>query len=261
MAGMTLVLFAPHAPPAPRFPRHARSAEQPAAVPAAAARAARGDREARARAGRRAARRSASSPPNWRSRASRCARRSTGWSRKACWCAARARATSSAARIEKNFAKLTSFSEDMRARGRTPRSVWLSAREGTRHARRGADAGAQPRPPVYRFHRLRFADDAPMALEYATIVGALPAVAGRGRRLAVRRARARRQPPGARAAAAARAAAQRRTGPAAAGAATGDAGLLVERLGLPARRPRGGVLSQSFYRGDTYDFVAELSDG
>ncbi|MEG2964091.1 MAG: GntR family transcriptional regulator, partial [Janthinobacterium sp.] len=34
-------------------------------------------------------------------------------------------------RIEKNFAKLTSFSEDMRARGRTPRSVWLKRSEGT----------------------------------------------------------------------------------------------------------------------------------
>jgi GntR family transcriptional regulator len=32
-------------------------------------------------------------------------------------------------RIEKNFAKLTSFSEDMRARGRTPRSVWLKRSE------------------------------------------------------------------------------------------------------------------------------------
>src|ERR1700749_1554215 len=29
------------------------------------------------------------------------------------------------ARVEKNFSKLTSFSEDMRARGRNPRSVWL----------------------------------------------------------------------------------------------------------------------------------------
>ena len=28
-------------------------------------------------------------------------------------------------RVEKNFSKLTSFSEDMRARGRNPRSVWL----------------------------------------------------------------------------------------------------------------------------------------
>ena len=29
------------------------------------------------------------------------------------------------ARVEKNFSKLTSFSEDMLARGRNPRSVWL----------------------------------------------------------------------------------------------------------------------------------------
>src|ERR1700740_606138 len=35
------------------------------------------------------------------------------------------------ARVEKNFSKLTSFSEDMCARGRTPRSVWLRRAEGT----------------------------------------------------------------------------------------------------------------------------------
>mgnify|MGYP003580889018 CR=1 FL=1 len=34
-------------------------------------------------------------------------------------------------RVHKNFAKLTSFSEDMRARGRTPRSVWLKRAAGT----------------------------------------------------------------------------------------------------------------------------------
>ena len=34
-------------------------------------------------------------------------------------------------RVEKNFAKLTSFSEDMRARGRTPRSEWLKRSAGT----------------------------------------------------------------------------------------------------------------------------------
>ena len=32
-------------------------------------------------------------------------------------------------RVEKNFAKLTSFSEDMRSRGRTPRSVCSSVRK------------------------------------------------------------------------------------------------------------------------------------
>jgi len=36
-----------------------------------------------------------------------------------------------ASRIEKNFAKLTSFSEDMRARGRTPRSEWLKRSQGS----------------------------------------------------------------------------------------------------------------------------------
>src|SRR5438309_1519818 len=35
-----------------------------------------------------------------------------------------------ASRIEKNFAKLSSFSEDMRSRGRTPRSVWLKRAAG-----------------------------------------------------------------------------------------------------------------------------------
>jgi len=36
---------------------------------------------------------------------------------------------------------------------------------------------ASPGTPVYRFHRIRFADDAPMALEYATILAScLPSV-------------------------------------------------------------------------------------
>jgi GntR family transcriptional regulator len=38
----------------------------------------------------------------------------------------------------------------------------------------------------------------------------------------------------------------------------GDPGLLVERLGY-LRDGRAIELSQSFYRGDMYDFVAELS--
>src|SRR5687767_10027237 len=51
-----------------------------------------------------------------------------------------------AARIEKNFAKLTSFSEDMRARGRTPRSEWLKRAEG-QDARGGAHAAPVARCP------------------------------------------------------------------------------------------------------------------
>src|SRR5687768_13835080 len=74
-----------------------------------------------------------------------------------------------AARSEKNFAKLTSFSEDMRARGRTPKSVWLKRSEGQVTPEEALTLRLSPGTPVYRFHRLRFADDAPMCVEFATI--------------------------------------------------------------------------------------------
>ena len=74
-----------------------------------------------------------------------------------------------AARIEKNFAKLTSFSEDMRARGRTPHSEWLRRAEGAVAPEEALTLRLSPGAPVYRFHRLRFADSAPMCLEYATV--------------------------------------------------------------------------------------------
>jgi GntR family transcriptional regulator len=80
-------------------------------------------------------------------------------------------------RVEKNFAKLTSFSEDMRARGREPRSVWINKAEGTVTPEESLTLRSSPGTPVYRFHRIRYADDAPMALEYATVLsGCLPSV-------------------------------------------------------------------------------------
>ena len=74
------------------------------------------------------------------------------------------------ARVEKNFSKLTSFSEDMRARGRNPRSVWLRRSAGTVTPEESLTLRSSPGTPVYRFHRIRFADDAPMAIEYATVL-------------------------------------------------------------------------------------------
>ena len=47
-------------------------------------------------------------------------------------------------RVEKNFSMLTSFSEDMRARGRTPRSDWLKRSTRHRHARGIANAALEP---------------------------------------------------------------------------------------------------------------------
>ena len=80
-------------------------------------------------------------------------------------------------RVEKNFAKLTSFSEDMRARGREPRSVWINKAAGTVTPEESLTLRSSPGTPVFRFHRIRYADDAPMALEYATVLSdCLPSV-------------------------------------------------------------------------------------
>jgi GntR family transcriptional regulator len=74
-----------------------------------------------------------------------------------------------ASRVEKSFSKLSSFSEDMISRGRTPRSEWLKRAEGAVTPEESLVLGLSPGTPVYRFHRIRFADDAPMALEYSTV--------------------------------------------------------------------------------------------
>src|SRR6202162_5570332 len=58
------------------------------------------------------------------------------------------------ARIEKNFAKLTSFSEDMRSRGRTPHSEWLTRSEGGVTPEEALTLRLSPGAPVYRFNRL-----------------------------------------------------------------------------------------------------------
>lgn len=161
------------------------------------------------------------------------------------------------ARIEKSFSQLTSFSEDMRARGRVPRSQWLRRSEGTVTPEESLTMRLSPGTPVFRFNRIRFADDAPMALEYCTVpasaLSQLDAVeaslyealetTGHRPTRALQRLQAvllnKEQ----------------------AGhlkSEVGSAGLMVERVGFLGD---GRVIefSQSFYRGDTYDFVAVLS--
>ncbi len=160
-------------------------------------------------------------------------------------------------RVEKQFAKLTSFSEDMAARGRTPRSEWLLRGSGNVTPEESLTLGLGPGAPVYRFHRIRFADDSPMAIEYSTIPGfglasadavqdslyaALSAAGNRPTR-ALQRLRAV--------------------------AVDGDrARLLSVEPGAPVLYiERRGFLddgrvietTQSWYRGDAYDFVAELN--
>lgn len=162
-------------------------------------------------------------------------------------------------RIDKNFAKLTSFSEDMRARGRNPHSVWLGRSEGTVTPEEALKLALSPGTLVYRFNRLRFADDEPMAIELATMVAScLPPLPEVGESLYASLESLGNRP--VRALQRLRALLLNAEQAKLLEAQEGDAGLLVERLGY-LRDGRAIELSQSFYRGDKYDFIAELNAG
>ncbi len=162
-------------------------------------------------------------------------------------------------RIEKNFAKLTSFSEDMRSRGREPSNLWLKKAEGQVTPEEAMRLALSPGAKVYRFHRLRFADEEPMALEYCTIAAsALPSPDVVGESLYDALEAAGNRP--VRALQRLRALLLDEEQARLLEAKPGDAGLLVERVGY-LRDGRAIELSDSYYRGDTYDFVAELSAG
>jgi GntR family transcriptional regulator len=162
-------------------------------------------------------------------------------------------------RIDKQFAKLTSFSEDIRARGREPRSEWLKKAAGAVTPDEAMKLGVSPGTQVYRFHRLRFADDRPMAIEYATVLATvLPGLAAVTDSLYSALTEAGTRPVRAlqRLSALLLDDEQSRllqTEPDA-------AGLFVERIGYSAEG-RAMEFSQSIYRGDAYDFVAELVEG
>ena len=162
-------------------------------------------------------------------------------------------------RIEKNFAKLTSFSEDMRARGRAPRSEWLKRSEGLVTPEEALRLRLSPGTPVYRFNRIRFADEVPMCLEYATIAAfALPSLDAVQESMYEALEAAGNRPVRAlqRLTALLVGAEQARL----LQASQGDAGLCVERLGF-LRDGRAVELCRSYFRGDMYDFVAELNAG
>ena len=161
------------------------------------------------------------------------------------------------ARVEKNFSKLTSFSEDMRARGRNPHSVWLRKSAGTVTPEEALTLRASPGTPVYRFHRIRFADDMPMSLEYATILAScLPSLDAVESSLYTALEHAGNRP--VRALQRLRAVLFTAEQAELLQAKEKGPGLLVERLGF-LKDGRAAEFTQSFYRGDTYDFVAELS--
>ena len=70
-----------------------------------------------------------------------------------------------AGRVEKNFATLTSFTEDMAARGRKVHSNWLVRESGLVTPEESLSLSLSPGSAVFRFHRIRYADNVAMALE------------------------------------------------------------------------------------------------
>ncbi|MFO1034121.1 MAG: GntR family transcriptional regulator [Hyphomicrobiales bacterium] len=160
-------------------------------------------------------------------------------------------------RIEQPLSRLTSFSEDMKLRGKETRSEWLERSVGLPTPEEALKLSMSPSERVCRFHRLRRADGVPLALEHAVVpqrfledpmavdVSLYATLEARGLRpvRALQRLHAT--------ALAAREAALLEL-------PKGSPALFIERISyLPDGRTVEYTCSQ--YRGDSYDFVAELT--
>jgi GntR family transcriptional regulator len=161
-----------------------------------------------------------------------------------------------AERIVKSFSKLTGFTDDLRARGLKPRVEFLERGMGEVTPEEAMALNLSPGARVIRLRRLRFAADKPLALEHTvvpqSIIGspraiklslydALDAVGCRPRR-ALQRLRA---------------VALDEEQAALLGMPAGSPALSIERR---AFLDDGRIVefTSSLYRGDAYDFVAEL---
>jgi GntR family transcriptional regulator len=159
-------------------------------------------------------------------------------------------------RVEQSLSHLTSFTEDMRRRGMETTSRWLERGIFVPTSDEVAALGLGPDDQVARIYRLREAGGRPMALERAAlpldilsnpieVTTSLYEVLERGGKRPVRAVQkisainlAPREA-------------------ALLDVAEGAAGLSIERLSYLADG-RVAELTRSIYRGDAYDFVAEL---
>lgn len=161
-----------------------------------------------------------------------------------------------AERVEQALSLLTSFSEDMARRGKAARSVWLSRAVHSPSPEETMALGLTAHDRVARLERVRLADEAPLAIERAALSTAvLPdplAVEGSLYELLAAR--------GFRPVRAVQRISAANLGAADAvllGVAAGAATLRIERVSyLPSGRAVEFV--RSLYRGDAYDFAAEL---
>jgi GntR family transcriptional regulator len=159
-------------------------------------------------------------------------------------------------RIEKTFTTITSFSEDVRARGQTPTNRWISQIRDSASAEELMSFGLRPGDKVFRLKRVRFADEQPLAVEISIVPEtALPSMEMIDGSLYDAMSKMGARP--------VRALQRLRAIKFNAEVAAdllieeGAAGLYIERKGY-SQTGEVCEFTQSYYRGDSYDFVAEL---
>lgn len=160
-------------------------------------------------------------------------------------------------RVEKNFSHLTSFSEDMRSRGLVPSSKWLEKKQSVVTSEEVMNYGLSPGTKVYRLSRIRIANNEPMSVEFAIVpTFCVPDIESFGQSLYETLNQHGYKP--ARALQRLRAVLLSEEQADLLNANPNDPGLLVERRGF-TQDDRIIEISHSYYRGDTYDFIAELN--
>ena len=159
-------------------------------------------------------------------------------------------------RIIRSLSRLTGFTEDLRSRGLDPRVEFLERTSGVATPEEAMALAVAPRTPVLRFRRLRFGGERALALEYTVVpraVLASPDAVEESLYEALGRIGCRPSRALQRIRAVAADAQSARLLEVAAGAAC----LEIERR---AFLPDGRAVefTRSIYRGDAYDFAAEL---
>jgi len=162
-----------------------------------------------------------------------------------------------ASRIQKSMAALSSFSEDMASRGWLARSEWLSRKEGHVTPTEALALGLPPGMAIYRFDRIRYAGDTPLAIEHAIVpASCLSSIDAVDASLYAALELTNHRPT--KAIQRLQAIAFDQDQAALLGINPGDPGLFIERRGfLDDGEPV--EVTRSFYRGDAYDFIAELA--
>ena len=163
------------------------------------------------------------------------------------------------AHFEQPLARLSGFTEDMRARGREPDFTWLERGIFAADPEEVVALGLETSDRVTRLVRLRLADDEPLAIERASIAARyLPDPYAVGDSL-YKTLRERGVEP-IRALQHLRAITVSETDAAHLNIASGSAVMFTVRYGY-LRDGRPVEFTRSVYRGDRYDFVAEMRRG